>query len=91
MKVFRLVNQEFTKLTYRPAPTYSDTACNTSGYLFPLQSLPQVLHGLLHGSRHRTKFQIIFSLHTQILTEAIAQWQTFSIEIEKLKKLVVRC
>ena len=32
----------------------------------------------------------MFSLHTQILTEAIAQWQILSIEIEieKLKNLL---
>lgn len=39
--------------------------------------------------KHRIKFQIIFSLNTSVLIEAIKQWQILNIEIEKLKKLVV--
>lgn len=40
--------------------------------------------------KYRTKFQIMFSLRTSVLTEAIQQWQILNDELKALKRLVVR-
>jgi hypothetical protein len=41
--------------------------------------------------KHRCKYQIMLSLQTQDIGDAVILWQKLCIEVKNLKRLVLRC
>ena len=41
--------------------------------------------------KHRCEYQIMLSLQTQDIGEAVVLWQKLCIEVKNLKRLVLRC